>query len=711
MSQIYTIVSTESENTIRLKTGELVEKKEYSENELDAFLQQTFLWEIVKHIEEDHDHEEYGETTSSKNLVQSIEPENMLISDNKAIGCVVEDMVLLFNNAGEKVTFAPYSYNLSRIHSVYAAGHYFLRQAEGYGADWMWEPSTATITIMEKMLSVPQFLVRKVKNLIIESSAAMEDIKVIPELPCMENVEIRGDISSVREKTFYKCPSLKKVILPESVEIIEKYAFYECKNLEVIELPNVKEIMERAFDGCVNLKAVKGLCKLRKLGESVFSGCESLEEFYIGSALEPFDVSAFYMCKSLRAFAVDPGNGDFAADNGILYDKSKSKLILYPSSSKVEEYVIPRSIIELNPGSFSECRFIKRIVLHDEITTIPASCFAGCESLEVIDCFNHVTEIGAYAFTRCQSLIEFTLPRAAVLGEAAFRHCFNIEGIILPESLEVIPKNLFEGCKSLVNIVLPKTLTKIQERAFANCTALKTIDIPENVDQIGKEAFDYCRELREITIRNAECQLNCGFYGCEHTITIKYPACAKFIDSIRRKAYNFNFEVLDGIRFKDKYGNIIEGHFDKNLSGTGICRFKKQDYGIARKYTGEFANGEISGQGVLTLTVYDKFVNEYTGQFARGVYHGHGTIRYNDDALITGEFKDGEPWNAEGTYKKNYDRALCDSCESVYIGKWLEGKFTGNGVEKYQRGSWWKGSWINGEKDKMEDSYRYPPVK
>ena len=65
--------------------------------------------------------------------------------------------------------------------------------------------------------------------------------------------------------------------------------------------------------------------------------------------------------------------------------------------------------------------------------------------------------------------------------------------INIPESLTVIPDEMFEGSTGMTTVVVPDTVTSIGSKAFAN-TSITSITIHSNVKLIADDAFDGCSD-------------------------------------------------------------------------------------------------------------------------------------------------------------------------------------------------------------------------
>ena len=78
------------------------------------------------------------------------------------------------------------------------------------------------------------------------------------------------------------------------------------------------------------------------------------------------------------------------------------------------------------------------------------------------------------------------------IGEdVSFYKAPNLETLVIPEGVKVIPSGLAAEAKALTTVVLPQTLTTIGATAFSKCNALSNCNIPDSVTFIGERAFQY----------------------------------------------------------------------------------------------------------------------------------------------------------------------------------------------------------------------------
>ena len=89
------------------------------------------------------------------------------------------------------------------------------------------------------------------------------------------------------------------------------------------------------------------------------------------------------------------------------------------------------------------------------------------------------------------------------IGDEAFRSCYNLASISIPNSVLSIGDKTFAFCTSLTKITIPQGVTSMGDEVFWGCTSLASIDIPNGVTSIGNATFNHCSKLRSITIPNS----------------------------------------------------------------------------------------------------------------------------------------------------------------------------------------------------------------
>ena len=112
---------------------------------------------------------------------------------------------------------------------------------------------------------------------------------------------------------------------------------------------------------------------------------------------------------------------------------------VFRGCSKLNEVILPNSIVLLGEGVFQECMSLKSIILPNSIYNIPSFAFSNCFELERIEFSNKLTGIGVCAFSGCYELKSFSLPKSLLsIYSSAFEDCENLEQIIMSKRTKII---------------------------------------------------------------------------------------------------------------------------------------------------------------------------------------------------------------------------------------------------------------------------------
>ncbi len=205
---------------------------------------------------------------------------------------------------------------------------------------------------------------------------------------------------------------LESVTIPESVTRIGDFSFSNCTSLKSITLPDsLTNLREYAFENCILLKNIAIPDGVTYIGNRVFENCTSLESIDVGS-----------------------NNEKYTSEDGVLFDKNKTKLMQYPLGKELTEYSIPNSVTKVDTSAFKNCTSLESITIPDSVTSIEWYAFENCTSLKNITIPDSVTSIGKQAFCGCTSLESVTIPDSVTkIDDFAFGYVEGgkIEGFII----------------------------------------------------------------------------------------------------------------------------------------------------------------------------------------------------------------------------------------------------------------------------------------
>ena len=293
---------------------------------------------------------------------------------------------------------------------------------------------------------------------------------------------------------------------------------------EVIEGYSVTAIDYHAFEDCTTLTSVVIPEGVTYISPSAFWNCSDLISIAIPSSVGGIFASTLNGCSSLSIISVDEGNRYYTAENNVLYNKSKTTLIVC-SKTMVGEFVIPDSVTDIGYSAFYGCSSLTSINIPDGVTSIDRRAFYGCSGLTSIDIPDGVTGIGDEVFYGCSGLTSIDIPDGVTgIGNYAFRGCSGLISIVIPDGVTGIGYYAFEGCSGLTSIVIPEGVTSIGHDAFRGCSSLTSIDIPDGVTSIGYSAFLGCSSLTSIDIPEGVTSIGGNtFDGCSSLTSIDIP--------------------------------------------------------------------------------------------------------------------------------------------------------------------------------------------
>lgn len=343
---------------------------------------------------------------------------------------------------------------------------------------------------------------------------------------------IEQGITSISEAAFRNCPILQGVEIPYSVKIIEKGAFANDNSLsQIIGMRGVEEICSYAFQGCGFIE-FSFPSNVSKIGDYVFYNTEKLEKIQLNAGNTQVGMIG-YGCRGLKEISVSKGNMNYAAVDGVLFDKSLTTLMCYPASG-AEEYVVPDTVENINSYAFA---------------------YSHINTVQIRD---GVKKLGNGAFYS-SDLFDLTLPDSvSQIGSLLCGECKSLEFVELGNGVKDLGSKTFSGCEKLRNISISKNVEYIKSGAFSGCTELVEVEIPENVRGIEANAFPQHTNLifnDEMTI------MENGAYRKINYVPVN-----------ANKKYNLAFDVLELVNTERKKYDLNPIYMDADLLEAAMQR-------------------------------------------------------------------------------------------------------------------------------------------
>ncbi|MDO4472979.1 MAG: leucine-rich repeat domain-containing protein [Bacillota bacterium] len=171
-----------------------------------------------------------------------------------------------------------------------------------------------------------------------------------------------GVLYDKKQKALLLYPSANNnnsYVIPDGVMTIGKMAFYSCKSLTDVTIPD----------------------SVTSIGNNAFAACSALTSITIPDSVTSIGNNALDNCKSLTSITVDENNKYYSSKDGVLFNKDRTVLILYPRSNNRKSYIIPDSVTTIEDGAFESCEFLTGILIPDSVTSIEPNSFPWIETL------------------------------------------------------------------------------------------------------------------------------------------------------------------------------------------------------------------------------------------------------------------------------------------------------------------------------------------
>ncbi|MBQ3085827.1 MAG: leucine-rich repeat domain-containing protein [Clostridia bacterium] len=305
-----------------------------------------------------------------------------------------------------------------------------------------------------------------------------------------------SQLTDIGSSAFYNCQVLESIALPDTVTKIGSRAFQNCYSLADINIPaNLTQLPSYVFQGTV-LTSVTIPASVTGISTNAFYNCRTLESIHVeegntvyssadgvlydkqqttlglypvakkdtsftvpdtvttvftyafdNSYVENLTVPAsvtqlnentFY-CTSLTSITVDADNENYATQDGVLYNKDKTALLLYPQGKDAASYEIADTVRVIAVGAFKNNDYLTVVTIPASVTEIAEDAFSDCDNLQVVSFAQDsvLTSIGEDAFYSCDRLWALAVPASVTsIGNWAFSST-NLNPVILARECEI----------------------------------------------------------------------------------------------------------------------------------------------------------------------------------------------------------------------------------------------------------------------------------
>lgn len=356
--------------------------------------------------------------------------------------------------------------------------------------------------------------------------------------------------NGITEMRVHDCPALVSVAVGENAHSIDFWALPHLQSITVseknTEYTTVNGVLyDKQKTELVHYPEDKTDSELTiPEGVQTISDVSSqyIQRIHIPSSMDAFHNWDFN-CPQLESISVAEENQNYSAQDGVLFNKDKTELLLYPTKKSQTAYTVPSSVTTLANGAFNDAVYLESLVLPESITQI-GTALSRCLALRAVHIPAGLTSLDSDAFLESTALESFTVAAENPNYVAVDGILFNKAKTELirypaaktstsyevPQSVTQLVYGAFLGADALQSVTLPTNLKAIPASGFQGCTSLKSIAIPTGVEVLESSAFKNCQALANVSLPSGVQRIEQkAFYGCTSLKTVKLPETLTYL--------------------------------------------------------------------------------------------------------------------------------------------------------------------------------------
>lgn len=399
--------------------------------------------------------------------------------------------------------------------------------------------------------------------------------------------------------------------------------------------------------------------KDKKIVMVSFANDDKVKNVYLSKNIETITADDFKGCSSLKNIDVAVENEYLSSIDGVVISKMNkyypvgedNKLILYPPAKEDEEYIIPEIIQSIKNSAFTDCKYLKKLVLSNNLQVINSFSINRCNVLESVEILTDIENINNDAIVNCENLKDIRYNNN-IVNNCIYRNCPNVildnsdgkflieDGIVYnkdktqifkclnknieefncKEGITSINNNAFEGCTKLSKVTLPNTVKKIGYRAFSGCESLSEISLSDSLEYINMGAFINCKSLTEIELPESVNYIGkYAFLDCNNLQTVIVNcSILRIADEAFDRCTNFTSAFVTDIGYKYILNELVKS--DRKINS--ISSFSNSainvncDNGLEMRVESNNKKVDLIDSNTLDLDKYQ--INDITNTYDAG---------------------------------------------------------------------------------------------
>lgn len=405
-------------------------------------------------------------------------------------------------------------------------------------------------------------------------------------------VSILDSVDTISWSAFYGSHA-SEIIIPDSVTFACGDAFVGCSNLEKLTIGKGYEYSNKVRQDPLDFSSYKNLDSITvspenqtltviagvlydKAGTTIITCPKSVRTIDISSNVQKIYEDAFVNSANLDTVTVSPENEHYKENDGILYNKGETAILLCPKS--VTEVTISSKVDWVYENAFENCSESLVLTVEEDSYILEYAESKGLKykikEKEVNETKEDNTQNGDKNTTSAENaklgdVKVISNGKYKITGIAANAQTVayvgtgnkNVSNLKVPDVVNIdgitykvttIAPNALANNKKLTKVTVGKNVTAIGKNAFKNCKKLKSVTLKStSLNTIGSSAFQGDKNLKTITIKSSKLTAKSigknAFKGTNKNLVIKVPKKkAASYKKILKKKGNTKVKVKKG---------------------------------------------------------------------------------------------------------------------------------------------------------------------
>lgn len=314
-----------------------------------------------------------------------------------------------------------------------------------------------------------------------------------------KNIKLGKNLKTIKGDPFASCNRLASISVNSKNKnfIVYKSVLYNKSKTTLYKYPAAK--IPASYTVFNSVKTVSN---------GAFSDSSKLKALTFGKNVKTIKADAVVRCKSINKFSVNKNNKYFSVKDGVLYNKKKTTLVLYPCAKNGASYTVLKGTTKISSRAFENASKLAEVKLPSTLTEIASRAFGNAYKLKTASLPSKLVKIGSNAFEGT-ALTKVVAPKTLEsVGASAYECCKKLKSVDLSKSkLTKLNARVFADDQKISEIKFPKNL-KTVTKGFITNTVITTLDLPVTLTVIPENTFIGCKNLKSVVVRGTKTDIS-----------------------------------------------------------------------------------------------------------------------------------------------------------------------------------------------------------